>query len=341
MINLKGKSILFISSKAFGIPENIIKELINLGAIVDYYDERPANNFLTKALIRINRILVAPYINFYYNKIIKQTSTKKYDYIFFIKAESISHSKLKLLFSLHPESTNIIYHWDSIANNKNALNTLPEFDYAFSFDRKDCKKFNMHFLPLFYYNEYKDIALSKENKIFDLLFVGTVHSDRYKIINSIITQFSENGYNYFTYFFFQSKIMFYRYLLINKKSLSLKKFQVHFNSLNKEDLLELYKKSRTIIDIQHPKQTGLTLRTFEALGSKCKLITTNKDIKNYNFYHPNNILIIDRNKPVIPKSFLELDYYPIPDAIYESYSITSWIKSIFYNTSLFHRHNTE
>ncbi len=63
---LKNKRILFLSARTFGIPENITQTMEALGATVDFYDERPANSFIVKALIRINRNLIAGYINRYH-----------------------------------------------------------------------------------------------------------------------------------------------------------------------------------------------------------------------------------------------------------------------------------
>ena len=37
------------------------------------------------------------------------------------------------------------------------------------------------------------------------------------------------------------------------------------------------------------------MRTIEMLGA-LKMITTNAEIQNYDFYHPNNICIVDREK---------------------------------------------
>ena len=92
---LQGKRILFFSAHLFGYQNDIRLAMESVGAIVDYYDERPANNFLVKGVIRINRNLLAGYINHYYNKIIKETLQKEYDYVFFIKGESISIGKLE------------------------------------------------------------------------------------------------------------------------------------------------------------------------------------------------------------------------------------------------------
>lgn len=324
-MDLRGKRILFFSAKAFGIPENIILKLEEFGAIVDYFDERPANSFIVKALIRINRKLIAKYIDNYHKKIIYSIKSNKYDYILFIKGESFSKRNLIRLFSQHPNAKTIIYHWDSIANNRNGLNLLPLFSKVFSFDRFDCKKYKIAFLPLFYYKEYSDIAKLSSQFEYDCLFVGTTHSDRYKFIKKISTQIVELGGKCFTYFFFQGKIMFYKYKLTHKdmRRVSIKEF--YFRPLNKKDLLELYRQSRIIVDIQHPKQSGLTLRTMEALGAKRKLITTNEDIKNYDFYNSHNILIVDRYDPKIPKDFLLVPYKEIDEGIYEKYSLDHWI----------------
>lgn len=82
------------------------------------------------------------------------------------------------------------------------------------------------------------------------------------------------------------------------------------------------------MDVQHPKQIGLTLRCLETLGAKRKLITTNQDIRNYDFYNPNNILVVDRNNPVVPNGFLNTPYTEVNKGIYDKYSITSWVKHI-------------
>lgn len=330
-MELTGKRILFISAKTFGIPENIVSTFQYLGANVDFYDERAGNSFIIKALTRINRNLIAPIVNRYHKKIIDATSVNKYDYIIVIKGESFSEKNLKTLLSTHNDSTSIIYHWDSIANNHNALKLLPYFDKAYSFDRMDCKKFNINFLPLFYYNDYINVASHKEKTEYDVLFIGTTHSDRYSFVQKIKSKIMDFGGVAYTYYFFQGKIMYYRAKCLDKSIRKAPIQNFHFKPLSKNDVLELYKKSRIIVDIQHPKQTGLTLRTLEALGSKRKLITTNTDIKNYDFYNPQNILVVDRHEPDIPLDFYKSDYVEIPENIYNKYSIVEWIKTLLYS----------
>uniref|UniRef100_UPI003FF085A9 hypothetical protein n=1 Tax=Bacteroides eggerthii TaxID=28111 RepID=UPI003FF085A9 len=327
---LQGKRILFFSAHLFGYQNDIRLAMESVGAIVDYYDERPANNFLVKGVIRINRNLLAGYINHYYNKIIKETLQKEYDYVFFIKGESISASNVRRLKQFHPEANFIIYHWDSIANNSNAQNLLPYFDRVFSFDKIDCERLGLHFLPLFYTPDYANIPYYDKEIKYDMLFVGTTHSDRYKLVKRIEEQIIKMGGLCLTWFYFPSKILYYKMKIQNSYLRQIPVHTFHFKPMSKELLLQLYAGSRIIIDVQHPKQTGLTMRCIETLGAKRKLITTNYYIIEYDFYNPDNILVVDRNLPYVPEKFLNEPYRDTPKEIYESYSIKNWLSSIFY-----------
>ena len=51
----------------------------------------------------------------------------------------------------------------------------------------------------------------------------------------------------------------------------------------------------------------------------------------YLFYNPNNILVVDRNNPVIPDSFMESPYEEIPQDIYDKYYIDNWCDVLLRN----------
>lgn len=325
---LKGKRILFFSANFLGYQNAIKKALETTGATVDYFDERPGNTFMVKALIRINRNLLSFYIEKYYKKIIEYTSLNNYDYIFFIKGESVSSDILYLLRSSHPKAQFILYHWDSIANNRNALRISHCFDVIFSFDQEDCDRYGWRFLPLFYGNGYKEIA-EENNYRYALMFIGTTHGDRYKLVRQIRDELQYLGHESYTYFFFPSRLLYLKMILQNKwvRRAPIKEF--NFKPMTQDEVISIVAQSNIVFDIQHAKQTGLTMRTIEALGAKRKLLTTNADIVKYDFYNPNNIQIIDRYSRVWDKSFLYSKYVDIPIDIYNKYSIDGWIKAIF------------
>lgn len=85
---------------------------------------------------------------------------------------------------------------------------------------------------------------------------------------------------------------------------------------------------RTQQATQQPYE-GLTMRTFETLGASKKLVTTNAQVRDYDFFDPSNILVIDRKLPPrIPDSFLETAYVPARADIYAKYSLQGWIKDV-------------
>ena len=326
---LKGKRVLFFFLSTFNYEVEIQKAMEKEGAIVDAYNERPTNNGFARILIRINRNLIYKYINNYYDGIIKECQGKKFDYIFFIKGESISKGIIERLRNAHPEAKIIMYYWDSIANNHNARGLLESFDKVLSFDKNDAKEFGLQFLPLFYIPQYESIANKDVPQKYDLMFAGTVHSDRYEFINGIAKQIEDAGGKCFTWFYFPSKVNFYKLKWDNPKfrKANIKDFQ--FIPMSRDTLLNYYAESRIQIDIQHPKQTGLTMRTIETLGAKKKLITTNADVVNYDFYRSENILVVDRLNPVIPKEFIDIPWQEIPEETYKKYSVSSWLNTIF------------
>lgn len=102
-----------------------------------------------------------------------------------------------------------------------------------------------------------------------------------------------------------------------------------YTPLSANKVKDIIKVSRAFLDIQHPAQTGLTIRTFEILGAQRKLITTNPEIVKYDFYRSSNILVVDRMNPIVDLDFFYKDYMPLPDEVIEKYSLDCWLEQIF------------
>lgn len=322
---LENKNILYISPKFFGYEKIIKEKLENLGAIVDYFDDRPSNDFLTKVFIRLKlKFFVNKKINNYYNALYNYIKDKNYDYIFVVSPETFSFKELEIIKNLKPNAKTILYMWDSF-ENKNSFNTIELFDEVFSFDNRDAQKYDLSFLPLFYIEEYEKLETKKHE--FDITFIATAHSDRYKIakkVNKVL-----DNYKSYYYFYLPSKIMYYirKYFVKNYEYGNIEDFS--FKPLEHSKIFDYFSKSKVILDINHPNQYGLTMRTFECLGAKKKLITTNQNILEYDFYNPNNIMVINRNNPVIDKIFFDSPYEELESGVYKKYSIENWLKTIF------------
>ena len=330
-MNLSGKTVLLLAPKFFGYELEIKKELENLGARVIYFDERPKNDFFTKVFIRLNlKYFISKKIKEYYQDIEKKIVNIKFDYIFLLNVETVPLDFIDKIKNNSSNTKILTYFWDSMNNRKQSLEYLNYSDRFFSFDSNDINlNKDIKFLPLFYINDYKNIAINKNELIYDISFIGTVHSDRYTIIKKIEEQAKEFNLKTYFYFYSPSKILFFFQKLFKKDFKFIKWEDVSFKSLSKSDVIDIIKQSKTIIDIQHPFQTGLTMRTIEMLGVNKKIITTNENIINYDFYNENNILILDRNNIQINNSFFDKEYQIIEDNIYQKYSLRSWLEIIF------------
>lgn len=106
--------------------------------------------------------------------------------------------------------------------------------------------------------------------------------------------------------------------------------EFHYTPLSEKEMRQVYINSKCVLDSAQAGQVGLTIRVIEALGAKKKIITTNADVKEYDFYRPENIYIYDESKGIDLNSvFFKSEYQKIEDRIYKKYSLENWIKRIF------------
>lgn len=334
MIDIKGKKILLFAPSFFGYDIVIKEKLIAFGAIVDLYDERPSTNVFIKAIIRVYKKLLYVYIENYFRGIAKRNFQKDYDYVLVIKGEVFNTSIVENLRSYFPKARFILYLWDSIQNYKDIQQCLHLFDNSLTFDLEDSKSNpRLKFRPLFFMDEYIKCR-NEENErieyIYDLLFVGTVHSDRWLFLKSIKDQADKYNLNIYYYLYVQSPVVFLFRKLFDKRFWSIQLKDVKFRAIPKEEIVRLTSCSKAVIDIQHPNQTGLTMRTIEVFGAKRKLITTNSIIQEYDIFLPENIAVVDRLKPALSFSFITTELAKMPDELYYKYSLEGWLDSLFW-----------
>jgi hypothetical protein len=320
---LTGQRILIISPKYFGYQERIVERLKYFGSSVVWLDGRPDNSFFTKTIMRYFPLFLKNKINNYYINSIKDI----FDQIFVINPEYISVNIILSLKEKTKASRLILYMWDSFSNKKKIIDVIKYFDKVLTFDSDDANRLNLFFRPLFFSSGRQD-KKKYQNEI-DISFIGTGHSDRVRIIEQIKKQCIDLQFYYYFYLYLPSKVVYYFHKITNKHFKGIKKIYFHYDHIDYEKYIKISESSKAIIDIEHPKQKGLTMRTFEVLGKERKLITTNENIKNYDFYNPSNILIIDRLNPSINKDFINTDYQPLPAKIYYKYSIDGWLEDVF------------
>jgi hypothetical protein len=322
---LINKRVLLIMPKFFGYENEVLLELARQGAIVDWLPDRPFESAVLKALTKLGPAFVLPFTNGYYHNLLKNFSAPKYDKILVINGQTVSYKLLSELRVDNPNAELILYMWDSIKNRPNVLKNISLFDRVLSFDKQSAKEFGFKHRPLFFSSGYKP-SLNLDFS-YDLSFIGTAHSDRYEVINRVKKNLPSCSRCYW-YLYLQAKWVYQSYRLTQPAYRGSKVSEFKFDPLHKNEVQSKFSQSLAILDIEHPNQTGLTMRTLEAFGSHKKIVTTNHGIKEYDFYNSNNICIIDREKPRIPSSFFNDPFVPPALDLYQSYSIRGWIDEI-------------
>ena len=94
-----------------------------------------------------------------------------------------------------------------------------------------------------------------------------------------------------------------------------------------DEVLDIVEQSLCIIDVPKPNQSGLTLRVLEAIFYNKKLITTNKNVVEEEFYNPQNILVWDNPTQEELISFFTKPVIPVTSDICKKYTIEQWISN--------------
>ena len=235
------------------------------------------------------------------------------DVILMIKADYLLPKTIGLI---KPKCDKFISFFnDNYKRAKNIKHVYPYFDSVFSFEKEDVENFGFKFSTNFI---YKELGLNK-GQLKDAVFnVSSYDVERLKVIENVAHQLDKINESY-SVFSVGRKAKPFRYntnIVYTEQKISLDKI---------EDYME---ETVALLDVHRDNQSGLTFRVFESLGYKKKLITTNGDIINYDFYDKNNILVIDKNNVVIPKAFFETPYKTIPEAIYKKYTLEHWCDHI-------------
>lgn len=324
----RSRKLLLIMPNFFEYPDAICRELQNMGYEVDFFDDRPSTNAWVKAAVRFRPDLIKPYISRYFDKIMQTVQSKKYDVVFLISGQSLSFDE-QMLFRLkqaQPTSLFVLYQWDSLRNFPRIAKMHKFFDRCYSFDREDCAACErLRFLPLFYSRRYEEMGKDTISSFtYDFCFVGTAHPQKYKFIRKMSEQLQQAYPKQFIYFYFPSRLVFFYRKLMNSELRRAHSHEFHYVPLTGQVMEQVYRESRCVLDSPQAGQLGLTIRVLEALGAKKKLITTNADVKNYDFYRAENIYVYDGimnlDDVFFKKPFVEID--PV---VYEDYSLRSWL----------------
>ena len=196
-----------------------------------------------------------------------------------------------------------------------------------SFDPQDVEENEgLEFRPTFYVKEYakvKELTLKK----YDCIFIGTLHSNRHKIISFLEKSLEAQDVSLYSYLYIPSLLVYIKDFIFKFPYINIKK--VHFDPISLRETIGILDYSKAILDINYTGQKSLSTRAYEAMVARRKYITTNSEVRNYDFYNPQNIAIIDLKKPKLPKGFINSPFAPIPKDFLKKYSVEGLVDDLF------------
>ena len=221
---------------------------------------------------------------------------------------------IKYIHKKNPDCRIIVWYWNPIGKIKRVPQMYRKYCEEWSFDLDDCREYQLHYNTQFsFLKQFLSVQSLKLEQQFDMYFLG-YDKGRMPFIYQIETMMYEEGLK--------------PYFIVVKDSTSKSIYKYADDVISYKKNIDLLKVSKCILELVQSGQKGLTVRCIEALFLNKKLITNNKDIKNYDFYHPNNILVIDQtfNKDIL-KNFLKKKYVNIPSQLIEKYDFSGWLNN--------------
>ncbi len=314
----------------FGYDQVLAQSLRDRGATVDVLPDRPFDSALLHALAKIGRRSVLHHATAIYREKLKEFGRSHYDHVLVINGQTMSDGFLRELRQTYPTAKFTFYIWDSFKNKPYALADLKNYDAAFSFDRQATQQYDIAFRPLFFSPEF-DLPPNHDAS-FALNFIGTAHSDRPAIIHHVDAKLPANVARYWFLYLKAPWVLRYQ-RLVNPHFRGVPSSMFSYAPLSRKDVKKIFEQSRGFLDVEHDQQTGLTIRTFEALGARKKLVTTNADIVHYDFYNDSNILVIDRKNPEIDLDFINSPVEELHSTLRHRYSVNGWIDEVLLGES--------
>ncbi len=318
-----------ISLSTFGYFERMAAAASSMGVPTEFFDERPSNTFWTKAFLRlipksVARSFVRRHINAQRQAIVESGFT----HALIVFAEVYSAEDIQFLQAAGVRVSR--YTWDSTQNRSSVIELDRHMDAVGSFDPEDCEKFGYAYIPLYSEGVSPADVIPADQRAVDFYFCGTVHTDRAAILSAMQHVATENAWKVRWQLFFHSRPVYFLQNFGNKAAMSLFD-QVSSAPFPHAETLQLSRQSKVVVDIHHAKQSGLTMRSFEALAQGAVLLTTNElALSAINPVLADRVVLLDRDN--IAGSMLaaiERPSGPLADEQYYDLSLERFLEQIF------------
>jgi len=313
-----------ICPRLFDYRERISTSLVNAGYDVTTIDPRASSGSLYRIALRLWPRAVSRLSHQWVQSQLAALPPVGFEHVLVVKGEGLSSRAVRLLRESMASARMTLYLWDGLANTPASADIARHFDRVATFDPIDAQEQGWQYHPLFG-RDYVSKTLPCP-PVYDCAFIGTMHSDRHRVLMRL--RAAKPSWRFYVYCYFQSPLVLAARFMLDPPLWRAEKGTLGTTPLSAPEVSAIYEKAACVLDIEHPGQRGLTVRTIECLLAGRKLITTNRHILRSDLYHPSRVCVIERHRPEVPDSFLKQPFAPIDERTASAYSVEAWSRRL-------------
>lgn len=210
--------------------------------------------------VGINYILLRGYpdLGFLLEEYLSNRNLTSINKILMIKAFGFSAQTIVNIKNRYNVNELSIYQWDSVEKYPSVYPLYPLCNKVYCFQNSDAQKFGFEYLPNFVVQQFNQSKA--EAKSVDICYVGQFSFERYRLISK--------------YFDVNKHYSFDVRLITNSKIIQffLNKAFVSAEPLSRQQVAEIYTRSRAVFEIPIRDQVGMSQRVLEAISYDCNVV---------------------------------------------------------------------
>lgn len=222
------------------------------------------------------------------------------DSVLVINGFSVCPYFFERIRALYPNAKRVYYIWDKIYQNAKFEQHFNGFDEVYCFDPEDAEIFHIKLLHNFW------IPVKPLNQRYKVFGFGSYKPDRFQVFRHVDEVCNQKELSHYIKIYvpeirqtLSRRIKNLILTLTNSNSESSPRI---YNSdltvhkvLSPDSFRQLLAESETIIDTHYNIQKGMTPRFMWALGLGKKIITTNENIRQLEFYNPDYVYVLNHD----------------------------------------------
>ncbi|MBQ9310483.1 MAG: hypothetical protein IJ222_06420 [Bacteroidales bacterium] len=225
----------------------------------------------------------------------------RYDLLFVLDGVSIHPCVFEILKGRNPGMKAVNYLFDTVRGIYPFDKNFRYFERIATFDREEAVKFNIAFLPIYWVDGGTDNKRDDTPYIFSC---GAYQKPRFELFKLVREEADKAGVPHRLNIYAKlipNETMFLvrdliRRILHKPRRIPIEAYRSDMTihaPIPPEEYRALMAKASLVVDTNAPHQDGLTARFMWALGAGKKIVTNNKSVKEYDFYDPAQILIVE------------------------------------------------